>query len=236
MSVGEWATLAAIWMLAVATPGPNVAFTVATGLAIPRPAAFLATLGIGLGGIVYAAAALSGLGALLYASPVAFSAVKWLGVAYLAYLGLRSFWPSRIVEKDAVLNRTKTGRRLIGQGFAIMISNPKAVLAVGAIVPPFIDPSAALIPQFLVIAATISLGSIAVHSFYITLAGSLAAMPWMTGPGMTEQSRRWRHLAGIVYLGAACALGAAAPQTPEETGKIRPANGKNIAASRQSGE
>lgn len=201
MSVEAWLTLLAVWMLAVATPGPNVAFTVATGLSTPRPAAFLAALGIGLGGVVYAIAALSGLGTLLYTSPTAFRIVKWLGVAYLGWLGLRALLPPRSPESIQPAERPEHGIRLVAQGFVIMMSNPKAVLAVGAILPPFVDPTRAAIPQFAVMAITICAGSIAVHSLYILAAGQLAAARMFTG-----HPRLMRRAAGTIYLGAAAAL------------------------------
>ena len=203
MSPEAWLSLAVIWMAAVATPGPNVAFTVATGLATPRPAAFLAAVGIGLGGIVYAVLALTGLGALLYASPTAFAAVRWLGVAYLAWLGVRALRPPR--EPDAIgPARTPTpGGRLVAQGFGVMMANPKAVLAVAAILPPFLDPARPALPQVAIIAATICAGSILVHCGYIAAAARLAA--WRP---LTQRPRLMRSLAGTVYLVAAAALAA----------------------------
>ena len=203
MNAEAWLTLAVIWMAAVATPGPNVAFTVATGLATPRPAAYLAAVGIGLGGIVYAVLALSGLGALLYASPTAFAAVRWLGVAYLAWLGMRALRPPARPDAIRPERPPAPGGRLVAQGFGVMMANPKAVLAVGAILPPFMDPARPALPQVAIMAATICAGSILVHAAYIVAAGQLAA--WRP---FTARPRLMRSLAGLVYLTAAAALAA----------------------------
>lgn len=101
MTLEAWTSFAALWLLAAAAPGPNVAFTVATGLRTPLPRALLAPVGIGLGGLAFAAAVSAGLGTLLMASADAFRVVKWLGVAYLAWLGLRSWHRARAAAPDA---------------------------------------------------------------------------------------------------------------------------------------
>jgi homoserine/homoserine lactone efflux protein len=198
MSLEAWAALAGIWVLAVATPGPNVAFTVATGLSTPRPTAFLAALGIGLGSVVYALLALSGLGVLLYASPMAFAVVRWIGVAYLAWLGLRALRPPTAPAAEAP---APARRWLVARGFAITMANPKSVLAVAAILPPFLDASRPVAPQMAVMAATLGAGSLLVHMLYIWLAARVAGSRFVQ-----TRPRLVRGLVGAIYLGAAAAL------------------------------
>jgi homoserine/homoserine lactone efflux protein len=124
-------------------------------------------------------------------------------VAYLVWLGLGALRPT--ADPGAIRPaRTPTpGGRLVVQGFAVMMANPKAVLAVGAILPPFLDPDRPALLQVTIMAATICAGSILVHCGYIAAAGRLAA--WRP---FTARPRLMRTLAGLVYLAAAAALAA----------------------------
>jgi homoserine/homoserine lactone efflux protein len=198
------AAFALLWTLAAAAPGPNVAFTVATGLATPLPRAFLAAAGIALGGLVYAALAAAGLGTLLLASAEAFAAVKWLGVAYLAWLALRAWREAgRAPSVPRAGLAPAAGTGLLLRAAAVMLANPKAALAYAAIFPAFVAPKAAALPQLALLSMTAAVCSFAVHCAYIALAGRLGSVPVL---------RRHPALAGRItaamYAVAACALAA----------------------------
>ena len=94
-----------------------------------------------------------GLGTALAASESLFTVLKWLGAAYLAYLGIESLYPATDIAVSGGVGAS-TSRRVYAQGFLIGASNPKALLFFGALFPQFIVPSAPQVPQFLVLGAT----------------------------------------------------------------------------------
>ncbi len=115
-----------------------------------------------------------GLGALIAASSLAFAVVKWLGVAYLAWLGIRQWRaPARpLVEADADAAGVST-RALILRGWMINAVNPKGTVFLLAVVPQFLDLSRSLVPQYLVIAATLAFTDLVVMGGYTALAAKV---------------------------------------------------------------
>jgi len=111
-----------------------------------------------------------GLGALIATYEVAFAVVKWSGVAYLIYLGVRQWRGSTgPVAADPVSTRD-SARDLFVNGFFINASNPKGTVFLLAVVPQFLDTSVALTPQYLTIAATLMLTDTVAMSVYAALA------------------------------------------------------------------
>ncbi len=133
-----WATA----LLIVATPGTGAIYTLAAGLSQgPRAgawAAFASTLGI----LPHIAAALTGLAALLHASAVAFSAVKWLGVAYLIYMAWGMYADRGALRVTADAPR-KPALRVLADGVALNLLNPKLSIFFVAFLPQFVGADAA---------------------------------------------------------------------------------------------
>jgi homoserine/homoserine lactone efflux protein len=94
-----------------------------------------------------------GLGALLRASEVAFSVIKWVGVAYLAYLGIRLLFSKGKLARLEDDDPRGTRRAVFARCFIVAVTNPKAYLFAGALLPQFIDPSGPQLVQYLVIGA-----------------------------------------------------------------------------------
>lgn len=138
--------------VAIAIPGPTVLLALANGSRYGVRRATFGMLGAVASDIVLVIAVGVGLGALLLASETAFTIVKWVGVAYLAFLGLRM-----LLSRGALLHGDPTadprGARgaLFTKSFVVAVTNPKGYLFVGALLPQFIDPAAAQLPQYLVI-------------------------------------------------------------------------------------
>lgn len=132
-------TLVAIGVVLV--PGPASIFLLAHGIGHGRAAALAAMAGMEVAAIVRLAIVATGLSALLVSSPVAFAAVQWAGVGYLAYLGVQA-WRSRQVAgiTAGALSpvRTMDSAR---KGLIVGISNPSMVIFYLALFPQFIDPS-----------------------------------------------------------------------------------------------
>lgn len=132
------------WVVSVAvaaTPGAGVLFTVAAGLARGVRAGLVATVGCTLGVLPHLVLALSGAAAVLAASPVAFEAVRWLGVAYLVYLAWgawRQTGALALVEDERTA--VSTGRA-IGSAVLVNLLNPKLTVFFFVFLPMFVNPA-----------------------------------------------------------------------------------------------
>ncbi|MCA3934176.1 LysE family transporter, partial [Burkholderia sp.] len=100
-----------------------------------------------------------GLGALLMASAFWFSVVKWLGAAYLAYVGIRLLMSKGALDVAAAQNGMATERNasIFTKSFLTAVTNPKGYLFFSAFLPQFLDPSAPLAPQYVALAVTFAL-------------------------------------------------------------------------------
>ena len=165
----EPSTLAVFVPVALAlnlTPGADMLMCAGQGMRSAR-AGLLASLGVSAGGLVQALAAGLGLAALLAATPWAFEAVRWAGVAYLAWLAvaaLRGGRPGGAPPAPASAFRA---------GLTVTLLNPKTGLFMLALVPQFVNPAAPVLPQFLAFGAILSLGGLIVNGTVGTLAARI---------------------------------------------------------------
>jgi threonine/homoserine/homoserine lactone efflux protein len=162
----------AVAFIIIVTPGPTVLLALANGSRHGMRRAFCGMAGAVASDFVLVAAAALGLGALLAASEVAFNVVKWLGVAYLAFLGvmmLRS--TGRLALPADSLPGAVSGRALFMRSFLVAITNPKGYLFVSAFLPQFVDPAAPQWPQYASLALVFALTDFTVMAAY-ALAGA----------------------------------------------------------------
>lgn len=135
------------WLTSIvvtATPGTGALFTVAAGLARGARAGLIAAVGCTLGIVPHMALALSGAAALMAASPMAFGVVKWLGVAYLLYLGWGTWRQSSVLAppSDAQDDQARpTALRTIGSAVLVNLLNPKLTVFFFVFLPMFVDPN-----------------------------------------------------------------------------------------------
>jgi threonine/homoserine/homoserine lactone efflux protein len=185
-------------------PGPAVIYIVARSVEGGRPAGLVSVLGIGAGGFVHVAFAALGLSALLVSSAAAFAVVKWLGVAYLIYLGVARFL-ARDEESAAVTVGNEPLARVFSQGVIVNVLNPKTALFFLAFLPQFVDPSRGAVPaQIALLGTTFVVIALCTDGLYALLSGTAAdrIRSRNESPGFR---RAGRYLSGSVYL----ALGAA---------------------------
>jgi threonine/homoserine/homoserine lactone efflux protein len=140
-----------------------------------------------------------GLGTVLASSELLFSALKWLGAGYLAYLGLISLLSkeSNIAVPNASSPQAET-RALFARGLLVGASNPKALLFFGALFPQFIDPSAPQLSQFLILGATFIFFELFWLSIYAITAAR--ARHWLQKP---RRAKLFNRVTGAVFLVAA---------------------------------
>lgn len=171
-------------------PGPDMAYMLARCIAQGRRAGVLAALGFNLGGLVHATAAALGLSAVLASSATAFAAVRWLGAAYLIYLGIAAIRsrPEQIATAEIIA--AGPGRRtILWQAFLSDVLNPKVALFFVAFVPQFVDPQAshpAL--QFILLGVTCNLVCLPINLLLVLFSSRFT----QTLRGNAEVSR-WLH-------------------------------------------
>lgn len=138
----------------IATPGPAVLLALTNGSRFGWRAALPGMLGAVLSDFILVGAAALGLGALLAASEFWFSVVKWVGVAYLAWLGFRLLRSTGSLSLPAgATDATRpAARSIFTRSFLVAVTNPKGYLFVSAFLPQFIDPAQAQWPQYVVLA------------------------------------------------------------------------------------
>jgi threonine/homoserine/homoserine lactone efflux protein len=143
------AFLIAATVLAI-TPGPGIAYVVARTVAGGRAEGLASCIGTGLGGMLHVLAAAVGLSFVVAQSALAFTLVKYLGAAYLVYLGVRMLM--RKQADDAVESVPAQGaRRALAEGIAVEALNVKTALFFLAFLPQFVGPTEPLVPQLVLL-------------------------------------------------------------------------------------
>ena len=136
----------AVLLLAI-TPGPDTFYIAARSSNQGWPYGAIATLGVGAGIFVHILAGALGLSALLAASATAFTAVKWIGAAYLVYMGVMLLLSrARSATSETTPPRVVSLRRVFVEGFLTNVLNPKVALFFLAFLPQFIDAGASSKP------------------------------------------------------------------------------------------
>lgn len=182
------------------TPGADMMFTLAQGLKGGPRAGMAANAGIAVGGIVHTVVAGLGLGALLAAHPLAFDAIRWAGVAYLLWLAVQSLRAGPMAVRGDVALRP-LGRVFL-DGLLVNLLNPKVILFILAFLPQFVDPSRAVLPQFLILGLVFSLGGLVVNGVVAVFAGGVGQR--LAGSAVFA---RWLGRAGAaIFAGLALRL------------------------------
>ncbi|MGV3497546.1 MAG: LysE family translocator [Hydrogenophaga sp.] len=190
--------MAAGWLLNL-TPGPDVLYIVSHGLRHGARAGMVAALGIVSGCFVHVFAAAAGLSALLATSATAFTVIKWIGAAYLLWMGVKLLF-SRGGRLDLNAARaTETDLWLVWRrGFLTNVLNPKVALFFLAFVPQFIRPDAAHPAlAFLLLGVLFNVNSLPINLGYAWLAAWAARRLQVLQAAMGWMDR----IAGLMFIG-----------------------------------
>jgi homoserine/homoserine lactone efflux protein len=198
-----------IWLLFVmtegvlcVTPGPAVLYVLSQAIRCGPGKSVWGSWGILTANIAYFALSATSLGAVIIASYKLFFLIKWLGAAYLVYLGLSSF-----VGKTSVMalpdanGGLRSGPRILRDGFFLQAANPKALLFFTAILPQFIDPAHKVALQVFILGASSTLMEFIILFAYGQLAGR--ALATARSPRFGKLTNR---IAGSLLIGAGIGL------------------------------
>lgn len=154
MSLDLWLTFVAASTALLMIPGPTILLVLSYALSQGRRVALASAAGVALGDLVAMTASLAGLGALVLASATLFTALKWIGAAYLIWMGVKLLRAPRSEGLDTVATEDTTPRKVFGHAAAVTALNPKSIAFFIAFVPQFVTVGAPLAPQFAILIAT----------------------------------------------------------------------------------
>lgn len=154
-------------------PGPTILLIVSYALAEGRRSAWGTVAGATLGDIVAVTLSCLGLGALLAASATLFTVLKWLGAAYLVYLGIKMIRARPSFELQDESASRFSQRAMFLHAFVVTTLNPKSIVFFVAFLPQFIVPTAPVAPQLVLLGGTFVGLAVVVCALYAILAGSL---------------------------------------------------------------
>ncbi|VXB93394.1 LysE family transporter [Pseudomonas sp. 8O] len=171
MALETWlAFFVACWVISL-SPGAGAVASMSAGMQYGFLRGYWNALGLQLGLALQIAIVAAGVGAILATSALAFSVIKWFGVAYLVFLAYKQ-WVALPSDLDTGTAERPIGRplALVLRGFLVNFSNPKAIVFMLAVLPQFIDPHAPLVAQYLVMGVTMIIVDLIVMAGYTGLA------------------------------------------------------------------
>ena len=190
-----FAFLVAAILLAV-TPGPGIAYVVARTAAGGRSEGLASCLGTCLGGLLHVLAAAFGLSVLIAQSALAFNLLKYLGAAYLVYLGIR-MWLRQEPTAAVATMAPQGARRALVEGIVVEALNVKTALFFLAFLPQFVDPGAALGPQLVLLGSL----CVALNTFVDVVAVFAAHRLLRSEAARAARARMMTRMSGVTMMG-----------------------------------
>lgn len=180
------------------TPGPDMLYVVGRSVSDGRSAGVVSSLGIAAGCLVHTLAVALGLASLLRAVPVAFDIVKWMGAAYLVWLGVRALRTRHIGDAGAATLAPATLATVFWQGMVTNVLNPKVALFFLAFLPQFVDPARGPVAvQLITLGVLFNLSGTAVNALVAVLASGAGA--WSRR--RFGESALLRRVTGVLFIG-----------------------------------
>jgi len=142
----------------IVIPGPSVLFVVGRALSYGRRTALATVCGNSAGNYLVAVFVAIGVGAIVQQSELAFTVLKAAGAAYLVFLGIQAFRRrGKLAEVFSTSLPPRTDKRAVREGFVVGVTNPKALILFGAVLPQFVDRSAGNVPAQMLILSLMSI-------------------------------------------------------------------------------
>jgi threonine/homoserine/homoserine lactone efflux protein len=197
MDLAIWLAFVAAALAMLVIPGPTILLVIGQSLGGGARNAVPLVAGVALGDLTAMTLSLAGLGAILAASATAFTAVKWVGAAYLVWLGVK-MWRAPV---DAAAAPPLPPGRAMREAYVVTALNPKGIVFFVAFVPQFLDPARPFLPQAALLVATFVTLAAANAALYAVLAARLSGA--VRRPGLRRGLNR---AGGAVLVGAGLAV------------------------------
>jgi threonine/homoserine/homoserine lactone efflux protein len=153
MSIEAWLAFSSATLVLLIIPGPTILLVVSYALGQGWRTALPMAIGVALGDFTAMTLSLFGVGALLKASASVFLILKWIGAAYLIWLGFKLFRAGGSLDVKPVAEKSSVSR-MIGHSWLVTALNPKGITFFVAFVPQFVDTSQPFVPQAMIFEAT----------------------------------------------------------------------------------
>ena len=197
MSIPAWLAFVTTSTILLAIPGPTVLLVVSYALGHGRRSGMMTVAGVALGDFSAMTASVLGLGVLLASSATIFTALKWIGAAYLIYLGVK-LWSAPVANDATMPNKLPTRRlRMFLHAYVVTALNPKSIVFFVAFLPQFLDASQPFFPQIIVMEGTF----LVLATLNVTLYALLASAARRTVRRPSVQ-RTVNRIGGSVLIGA----------------------------------
>jgi threonine/homoserine/homoserine lactone efflux protein len=202
-SLSTYAVFLATGLALLLVPGPAVLYVVTRSIEMGRAGGIAPCAGITTGTVVHITLATAGLSSLILASSVAFDGVKYVGAAYLVFLGLRRLLTRGVADVEAEA-APRTRRRAYTQGIVVNLTNPKTIVFIFAFIPQFVDTGSGHVwLQVLVLGLSFAGLGFVSDSLYALAAGTVADR--LRGSPRIARFERWFGGGILVGLGIAAA-------------------------------
>ena len=198
MSAELYLAFVAACVVLIVIPGPNVALIVANSVAHGARYGLLTVAGTSSAVVVHLALTVLGASAVLAFLAASFDWLRWLGVAYLLWLGIAA-WRAPVVDLAQVGPQARSARLIFGRGFLVGLTNPKTLLFYGAFFPQFIVPGPHASEQLLLLAVTFLVIAVVLDGVWALLAARLRTL-------LVTHVRLRNRLTGGLLMGAGLGL------------------------------
>ncbi len=203
MTIETWAAFAAASAILCLVPGPTILLVVSYALGQGWRAALPMAVGVALGDFTAMTASILGVGLLLATSATVFTALKWVGAAYLVWLGVK-LWRAGGTLEAAPRHSAASAVRMIGHAWIVTALNPKSLVFFVAFLPQFVDSALPFWPQVAIFEATFLAIAFANALAYAALAGRARTL--LRSPAAI---RRVNRVGGTFLVGAGVAAATA---------------------------
>ncbi len=176
MQLDIWLTMLIASIVISISPGAGAVVSMNYGLRYGLKRSYAAILGLQIGLLTQTFVVVIGLGSLITQSLTLFNVIKWIGVAYLIFLGVMKFVEKPMLPQDAENIKAFSFKKALIQASLINMTNIKATVFLVAFIPQFLDPTQPIWTQFFIICATLVVVDVIVMTGYSSLASKLKFM------------------------------------------------------------
>lgn len=208
MTLHTWWLFVGVIFLLAGTPGPNMLHILSRSVEMGMKRSVAAMAGCLSAVLVVLVASVAGLTTLLLTVPGAFDVIRYAGVVYLIFLGIKA-WRSQVAPmdvSDASLPPAASTSAIFRGGFAIGISNPKLLLFAAAFLPQFVTPTLPQAPQFAILVATFAV--IEAFWYAVYALGGRSLSHYIKRPAI---KRVFNRVTGVIFIGFGLTLLKARP-------------------------
>ncbi|MGB5918314.1 LysE family translocator [Arcobacter sp.] len=173
MSIEIWLAFVSTVFVFAIIPGPTVVFVIGQAITHGKKSVAPLALGVVFGDLVAMVISLLGLGAILATSALLYGILKWFGVAYLIYLGIKAFMEKPEVDSSLFEQMNVSKFKMFRSSAIVTALNPKNIIFFVAFLPQFVNTSTNVLPQFLILMVTFSLVTMTTITSFAMFAGKI---------------------------------------------------------------